>query len=148
MRLSSPDITQGEPIAGRFTCEGEDLSPQLDWSEVPDAAQELALICEDPDAPGGTWFHWGVCGLKPGSSGLERGQVPAGAVQGTNDFKATGYGGPCPPRGHGVHRYYFLLFALDSPVELPEGFTSAELRRAMEGKILAEASLMGTYRRD
>jgi Raf kinase inhibitor-like YbhB/YbcL family protein len=148
MRLSSPDITQGEPIAARFTCDGEDLSPQLDWAEVPGGAQELALICEDPDAPGGTFFHWGVHGLASGSSGLERGRVPAGAVEGLNDYERMGYGGPCPPRGHGDHRYYFLLFALDSPVDLSEGFTSSGLRQAMEGKILEETSLMGTYRRD
>ena len=148
MRLNSPDISPGDPIPARFSCEGDDISPQLDWSDVPDRAQEVALICEDPDAPGGTFIHWAIHGLPPGSPGLERGRVPAGAVEGVNDYGRAGYGGPCPPRGHGVHRYFFLLFALESSIDLAGGYTAGDLREAMEGRILEETSLMGTYKRD
>lgn len=148
MNLSSPDISPGDPIAPRFACEGDDLSPRLDWSGVPDGARELALICEDPDAPDGTFIHWTVHGLDPAGGGLEQGRVPAEAREGENDFGRTGYNGPCPPRGHGVHRYYFILFALGSRIELPAGFSAAELRRAMQDHVLEETSLMGTYVRE
>lgn len=147
MQLSSPDFDHEAPIPSRFTCEGEDLSPQLDWSDVPEGTEELAMICEDPDAPGGTFIHWTIRGLPPTSTGLPRGQVPAGAVEGANDFGRQGYGGPCPPKGHGTHRYYFRLFALGSPLELPAGFTAADARSAMEGQTVAETALMGTYER-
>lgn len=105
------------------------------------------LICEDPDAPSETFIHWVLGNLSPTSGGLERGQVPQDAVEGDNSFGRRGYGGPCPPRGHGPHRYFFRLFALGSKARLSAGATADQARSAMEGKILAEASLMGTYER-
>lgn len=145
--ITSRDITAGDPIDSRFTCEGQDLSPQLGWGGVPEGTEELVVICEDPDAPGGTFIHWVLAGLSPSSTGLERGTVPEDAVQGVNDFGRQGYGGPCPPPGHGPHRYFFRLFALSSKSGIKPGATASAARAAMQGSTLAESSLMGTYER-
>jgi len=150
LQLSSASFEEGGMIPRRHTCDGPDLSPPLAWSGVPAEAAALALICDDPDAPVGTWVHWVVYDLPPEVSGLAEG-VPAqevldsGGRQGRNDFRRIGYGGPCPPSG--THRYYFKLYALDAKVGLSPGATKKRLLRAMEGHVLAEAQLMGRYKR-
>lgn len=116
-------------------------------SEVPAGSVELALTCVDPDAPRGTFVHWVLWGLDPSMGKLSPSEAPAGAGQGRNDFGRQGYGGPCPPPGHGTHHYQFTLYALRRPIALEDGATIAELYQAMEGNILAEAVLVGTYER-
>jgi Raf kinase inhibitor-like YbhB/YbcL family protein len=150
MRVESPAFAEGGQIPGRYTCDGKDISPPLSWSGVPEGTKSLALICDDPDAPGKTWVHWVLFNLPPRISELPEG-VPAletisgGGAQGTNDFRKIGYGGPCPPRG--THRYVFKLCALDTEVALASGATRADLDRAMKGRVLAEAALTGKYSR-
>ena len=150
IELTSAAFGQGSTIPRQYTCDGADLSPPLSWSGVPAGAKSLALVVDDPDARG-TWVHWVVYGIPAGVSGLSEGassdigDVP-GATDGTNDFKRTGYGGPCPPNGP-AHRYVFKLFAVDSVLELAPGATKSELLRAMEGNVVAQGSLMGRYQR-
>lgn len=154
MKLESPAFQAGAAIPKKYTGEGPDLSPPLVWSEVPDGACELALICDDPDAPTAQpWVHWVIWGLDPKLTGLPEGlgrqatlSSPA-ASQGRTDFGRAGYGGPMPPRGHGVHRYSFRLFALGQKLKLVPGATKAQLLQTIQGRILAEASLLGTYER-
>ena len=149
MKIESPSFPDGGPIPRAFTCDGRDVSPPLSWTGLPAGAQTLALICDDPDAPGKTWVHWVLYDLPVSVGELPEGVPPQGEAfggrQGTNDFRKLGYGGPCPPSG--THRYFFKLYALDSPLRLPAGATKAQLERAMEGQILAQASLMGRYAR-
>lgn len=151
LQLTSTAFADGQPIPSRNTCDGQNLSPALQWSDVPPAAQSLALICDDPDAPVGTWVHWVIYSLPPGTNGLPEGvppslQLPDGSMQGENDFKQTGYGGPCPPSGN-PHRYFFRLYALDSKPDLKPGLTKGDLLKTMKGHIIAEGQLMGTYQR-
>lgn len=151
MELTSPAFEEGGTIPARHTCDGEDLSPPLRWSGVPEGARSLALIVDDPDAPAGTWVHWVLYGVGPDRDELPEG-VPAaetgpdGARQGRNDFQRLGYGGPCPPP-NGAHRYRFKLYALDADPELEPGATKKKLLDAIEGRVLAEARLTGEYRR-
>ena len=145
--LGSPEFADGGTIPRRFTCDGEDRSPPLRWDGVPAEALELALLLEDPDAPGGTFVHWVLWGMDPATTSLDQGAVPAGSRQGRNDFGRTGYGGPCPPRGGGAHRYVFSVLALAQPLLLQPGATANELKREAHGKLLAEGTLMGTYGR-
>lgn len=151
MSLTSPAFADGQRMLSRYTCEGDDVSPPLRWSGVPEGAKSLALICHDPDAPGGEWVHWLLYNLPPSTSelpeGLSRAEtLPSGARQGRNGFGRTGYGGPCPPKGS-VHRYFFTLYALDKAPSLRPGATKEDLLREMKGHVLAEARLMGTYKR-
>jgi Raf kinase inhibitor-like YbhB/YbcL family protein len=143
--LSSDAFEQGTPIPTRHTCEGEDLSPDLSWSGVSEDARSLALVCDDPDAPSGTFTHWLAWGIDPGSGGLGEGE--AAPVEGQNGFGTTGYRGPCPPPGHGPHRYFFRLHVLDAELDLAAGSSREELEAALEGHILASGELMGTYER-
>jgi Raf kinase inhibitor-like YbhB/YbcL family protein len=151
MKLTSPVFQEGQPIPTLHTGDGKDSSPPLQWSDVPPTTTSLALICDDPDAPRGTWVHWVLFNLLPGTTALPE-AVPAQKVlssrakQGTNDFRKIGYGGPAPPRGK-PHRYFFKLYALDTLLDLKEGATKKDLISAMEGHILSEAQLMGTYQR-
>ena len=150
LEITSSAFSEGKMIPTRYTCDGPDVSPDLAWSGVPDTAQSLALICDDPDAPMGTWVHWVLFNIPAGTSGLPA-EIPPDAVlenggrHGTNDFGRLGYGGPCPPGG--THRYFFKLYALDTELDLASGITKAQLLEAMEGHILAEAQLMGKYKR-
>lgn len=144
MKLTSPAFTEGATIPERFTCEGDDVSPALAWSGVPAGTTSLALICDDPDAPAKVWVHWVVWGVPPATAALPEGFD--GAHQGMNDSHRPGYGGPCPPPGK-PHRYYFKLYALSDALDLPARATKADLERAMQGKILDQASLMGTFSR-
>jgi Raf kinase inhibitor-like YbhB/YbcL family protein len=151
MKVTSSAFQAGQAIPAKYTCEGADISPPLEWSGVPAAAKSLALICDDPDAPGGTWVHWVLYDLPVTATDLAERVPPAeslpfGAQQGINGFRRVGYGGPCPPPGK-PHRYYFKLYALDVDLVLKPRTTKQELLRAMDGHILAEAQLMGTYQR-
>ena len=149
--LSSPVLQGGQAIPSQYTCDGADISPPLVWEGLADGVNSLALTCDDPDAPGGTWVHWVLFNLPANITALEAGlakagTLPNGAHQGRNDFKRLGYGGPCPPPGR-AHHYVFRLYALDETLRLPPGATKAELLRAMKGHILAQAELVGTYHR-
>jgi hypothetical protein len=151
MEITSAAFVHGEGIPTRHTCDGEDLSPPLAWSGAPEGTRSFALICDDPDAPAGTWVHWVIFGVPADSSGLAEGVPPeetleSGARQGKNDFKRLGWGGPCPPRGK-PHRYFFRLYALDTVPGIPPGSTKERLLDAVEGHVLAEGVLIGTYAR-
>jgi Raf kinase inhibitor-like YbhB/YbcL family protein len=149
--LKSTVFQNGGEIPRRYTCSGADLSPALNWDGVPPAAHSLALIADDPDAPRGTWTHWVIWNIPAPAKALPEG-LPArevldsGARQGTNDFNAIGYGGPCPPPGK-PHRYFFRLYALDKLLDLKPGATRQELERTMKGRNLSQAEWMGTFRR-
>lgn len=154
MKLASPAFSAQAAIPARHTCEGGDVSPALQWSGIPAGARSLALIVDDPDAPDPaapqrTWVHWVLYNLPATSTGLSEGakatQLPPGTREGRNDWKRTGYGGPCPPKGR--HRYFHKLYALD--VELPDLHQpdKAKLLKAMEGHVLAQTELVGTYER-
>ena len=144
MKLTSPAFADGAAIPERFTCEGEDVSPALAWTDAPAGTKSLALICDDPDAPGQTWVHWVVWGIPANTTALPEGFD--GASQGLTDFRRTGYGGPCPPPGK-AHRYYFKLYALKEPLALSPRATKADVERALQGRLLASATLMGTFER-
>ncbi|HEY9015859.1 MAG TPA: YbhB/YbcL family Raf kinase inhibitor-like protein [Gemmatimonadales bacterium] len=151
MKLTSPGFQHGDVIPRDHTCEGADLSPPLTWTDVPVERRSLALVCEDPDAPRGTWIHWVLYNLPAESAELSPGipqlpELPSGARQGRNDSGDIGYNGPCPPPGK-PHRYYFRLYALDTMLNLPHGVSRAELDRAMADHILDQATLMGMYQR-
>jgi Raf kinase inhibitor-like YbhB/YbcL family protein len=150
--LSSPAFEDHGPIPVKHTCEGEDLSPALSWSEVPPGTQGLALIVDDPDAPDPrapkmTWVHWVLYNIPPQTQGLPEAvappDLPPGTRQGLNDWQRTGYGGPCPPIGR--HRYFHKLYALDTVLPDLGTPTKAQLEAAMQGHILAETELLGTY---
>jgi Raf kinase inhibitor-like YbhB/YbcL family protein len=151
MTISSPSFSNGGDIAKKFTCDGADVSPQLLWTDAPAGTKAFALLSDDPDAPVGNWNHWVLWNLLPTASGLPEGtskeaRLPDGSQQGHNDFRKTGYNGPCPPPGK-PHRYYFKLFALDAKLELKPGASKKELEAAMKGHILAQAEWMGRYGR-
>jgi len=151
MRLTSTAFEEGASIPKRYTCDGNDNSPPLHWEGIPAGTKSLALICDDPDAPRGTWVHWVLFNLPANTTELAAGVptdkvLPSGAKQGTNDSKEIGYGGPCPPKGK-PHRYYFKVYALDAELNLPEGSTKQEVEAAMKGHILAQGELMGKYGR-
>lgn len=151
--LRSPAFDDGGSIPDRYTCEGENVSPELEWSEAPEGTKELALICNDPDAPAANWIHWVLYGLPAETRSLPAG-VPnsetvadlGGAKQGPNTGGGTGYTGPCPPSGP-AHHYHFRLYALDAGLDLGPGATESDLAAAMEGHVLAEAEIVGLYAR-
>jgi len=150
LRLESAAFGNGRPIPAKHTADGRDVSPPLSWSGAPAATRTFALVCEDPDAPRGNWVHWVVYDLPVSAAGLPEAvaparNLPAGGAQGKNDFGRLGWGGPAPPSG--THRYFFRLYACDGPLGLPPGASAAELRHAMEGRVVATAELMGTYSR-
>jgi len=152
IKLTSSAFAEGEVIPKEHTGEGKDSSPALKWTGVPEGTKGLALICDDPDAPVGDWVHWVIYAIPAGTTELPEGvptdkALASGAKQGTNDFKKIGYGGPMPPKGHGPHRYFFKLYALDSELALELGATKKGLLAAMEGHLLAQAQLMGKYER-
>jgi hypothetical protein len=150
IKITSPAFEQEGLIPAQYTCDGEDVSPPLQWEGVPAGTESITLICDDPDAPMGTFVHWVLYDLPADVRELPE-SMPAdatlsnGAKQGTSDFGRTGYGGPCPPGG--THRYFFKLYALDTATSLSPGATKAELLKAMEGHILAQGQLMGKYAR-
>lgn len=151
LRLQSDAFDDGERIPGRHTCEGEDVSPPLAWEGVPEGTASLALVVDDPDAPGTTWIHWVLYRLSPDRARLPEDVAPTeelgDGVQGVNDFGDSGWGGPCPPPGDGPHTYRFRLFALDVDPGLGPGASEEEMVSAVEGHVLAETVLTGTYSR-
>ncbi len=153
--VTSPAFGEGKEIPRKYTGEGEDISPPLQWSGVPTGTKELALICDDPDAPTPEpWVHWVMyripttaAALVEGITRTERPDSPAGAIQGKNTGGRVGYNGPLPPPGHGWHRYIFALYALDAPLDITPGATKKDLLDAMRGHILGETRLTGKYKR-
>jgi Raf kinase inhibitor-like YbhB/YbcL family protein len=141
---STAFVTNGY-IPARYTCDGTDINPPLEIADVPAGTKSLALIVDDPDAPVGMWVHWVVWNIDPATREIAEDSVPSGAGQGKNDWKRNNYGGPCPPSG--VHRYFFKLYALDVKLNLGSGATKTELEKAMHGHILANAELIGLYKR-
>ena len=151
LSLSSSAFAAGAEIPEQYTCEGADASPALSWRGAPAGTKAFALIADDPDAPVGTWVHWVLYDVPADTTELAKG-VPTdatlrtGAKQGVNDFRKTGYGGPCPPPGK-PHRYVFTLYALDAPTGLKPGARKADVLRAIQGHVLAQTELIGTYKR-
>ncbi len=150
LNIKSSAFDEGELIPEKYTCDGEDVSPPLSWAQLPKETRSIVLICDDPDAPMGTWVHWVLFGLSPDTLELAEGispekEVLGGAKQSLNDFRKYGYGGPCPPGG--THRYFFKLYAVDTQVDLNAGATKNEVLNAIKGHILAEGQLMGRYSR-
>jgi Raf kinase inhibitor-like YbhB/YbcL family protein len=154
MLIDSSAFSENGDIPKRFTCDGENISPPLEWSGLPEGTQSLALIVDDPDAPDPaapkmTWVHWVLYNIPPDASGLAAGvassDLPTGTKEGLNDWKQTGYGGPCPPIGR--HRYFHKLYALDVLLPDLETPTKQALEKAMEGHVISQAQLVGTYKR-
>ena len=152
MRITTSAFEHGQEIPVRFTCQGDDVSPELTWSDVPQGTRSFALIVDDPDAPDPdaprmTWVHWVLCNIPATvdrlSEGIAAHDLPRGTLQGLNDWGRTGYGGPCPPVGR--HRYFFRLYALDALLESRSGLRKVDVLNAARGHILQEAVLMGTY---
>jgi len=148
--LTSTAFASGELIPRKYTCDGEDISPPLQWNNPPRDTQSFALIADDPDAPRGTWVHWVLYNLPAETRALPEAvspdaELPDGSRHGKNSWRRLGYGGPCPPSG--THRYFFKLYALDTMLNLAAGANKKQLLRAMEGHILAQAEVMGLYTR-
>jgi Raf kinase inhibitor-like YbhB/YbcL family protein len=147
VRVSSPAFEAGGAIPRRYTGEGEDVSPPLEWSGLPEGTREVALICDDPDAPMPEPFvHWVVYKISANSTRLPEGNTE-GALEGRNSFARMGYGGPMPPEGHGTHHYYFKIYALDAQLDATPGLAKDQLLAAIEGHVLDEGELVGTYER-
>jgi hypothetical protein len=151
LELTSTAFAEGAPIPKKHTGEGADVSPPLAWSAPPANTRGFALICDDPDAPVGTWVHWVIYDIGVQVRGLPEGvsktaKLADGALQGKNDFGKAGYNGPMPPPGK-AHRYFFKLYALDKALGLAEGAAKRDVEKAMQGHVLAEGKLMGTYKR-
>lgn len=146
MKINSPAFAHNGKIPSKYTCDGENISPPLLFTEIPPEAASLALICEDPDAPGKTFVHWVVWNIDSNTAEIGEGQKLEGAVEGYNDFGKNGYGGPCPPSG--THRYFFKLYALDKLLDLSPQSAKMHLESAMENHILAKAELVGLYSRE
>lgn len=151
LSVTSTAFREGDRIPDKYTCQGQDMSPPLTWSEPPRGTQSFALIMDDPDAPGGVFTHWVIFNIALDSRSLPeavpaQGQLLSGALQGKNDFGKTGYGGPCPPSGT-AHRYRFTLYAPDKPLDLKPGASKKKVLDTMNRHILAQGQLTGTYRR-
>jgi Raf kinase inhibitor-like YbhB/YbcL family protein len=147
MTLVSTAFEEGADIPVRFTCDGDDVSPPLRWTGVPDDAVELAVLVEDPGAPRGTFVHWVVAGIDPAAQGFEEGDVPHGAVEGSNDFGQEGYRGPCPPEGDEPHRYAFTVLALSKPSDFLSDGSAADLYEVAADTAVASGRLAATYGR-
>jgi len=150
IKITSSAFEDGGLIPAKYTCDGADISPPLQWEAVPEGTKSIALICDDPDAPMGTFVHWVIFGLPAEERELAENipsdeTLPSGAKQGVSDFGRIGYGGPCPPSG--THRYFFKIYALDTEIALAAGASKRELLGAMEGHILGQGQLIGKYKR-
>jgi len=150
MQITSSAFTEGSMIPAKYTCDGQDISPHLEWKDVPAGTKSFALIADDPDAPVGTWVHWVVFNIPSNVTTLAENVKPEkeyknGMRQGSNDWPKIGYGGPCPPSG--THRYYFKIYALDITLGIKPGATKTQVLNAMKGHVLTEAQLMGKYKR-
>lgn len=151
LRVESTAFANGGRIPAKYTADGPDVSPPLSWEGAPESTRSFAVICDDPDAPRGTWVHWLIWNIPPEKTGLPEGvppdpELPDGSRQGTNDFGRIGYGGPAPPPGK-PHRYFFRVYALDTVLEVPPGARRPALEEAMRGHVLAYGELMGMYGR-
>lgn len=151
LELKSTSFKNGDFIPRQFTGQGDDKSVALQWQNAPEGTKSFALINDDPDAPGMTWVHWVIFNIPPDKTALSeavptKGELSDGSRQGINDFGQIGYGGPMPPPGK-AHRYFFKLYALDSMLELKSGITKSELLKAMQGHTLAQAEIVGLYKR-
>ncbi|WP_138896856.1 YbhB/YbcL family Raf kinase inhibitor-like protein [Streptomyces chryseus] len=147
IELRSSAFDDGAFIPRRYAKEGDDVSPDLSWSGVPQGTAELLLLCEDPDAPSGTFVHWIVTGIDPASGGVAEGRTPEGGQPLMNGFGESGWGGPLPPPGDDAHRYVFRVYALPEPVELADEVGAEDVHAAVDGRQLAEGTLVGRYRR-
>lgn len=145
LQLSSPAFENSRPIPERYSCQGQNISPPLSIKGVPAAAESLAIIMHDPDAPAGDWLHWTIWNIAPQTTQLREGSLPGGTTEGITDFGTIGYGGPCPPSG--THRYFFELYALDSKLDLPDGSRRGELEEAIQKHLLTKAELVGLFTR-
>jgi Raf kinase inhibitor-like YbhB/YbcL family protein len=145
MKITSSVFSQNSPIPSKYTCDGENISPPLQFSEVPEEAKSLVLICDDPDAPSRVFVHWTLWNIDSETREIGEGRVPAEATQGVTDFGQVGWGGPCPPSG--THRYFFKLYALDTTLEIPYQAKKEDIEKVMKGHVLAQAELIGTYSR-
>ncbi len=145
MRFESSAFAHLGTIPEKYTCDGENVNPPLVWSGAPEKTKSLALIMDDPDAPGGIWVHWLLWNIDPRTTSIAEHSVPAGAVQGMTSFGQSAYGGPCPPDRE--HRYFFKLYALDTLISLPSSALKAKVKQMMQGHILAQAELIGLYDR-
>lgn len=143
MKITSSVFSQNSPIPSKYTCDGKNISPPLQFSEVPEEAKSLVLICDDPDAPGRVFDHWTLWNIDPKTNEIGEGKVPLGATQGVTDFGQVGWGGPCPPSG--THRYFFKLYALDATLKIPYQAKKEDIEKAMKGHALAQAELVGRY---
>ena len=151
IQISSAAFADGQPIPEKYTADGSDVSPPLAWTNAPAGAKSFALIVDDPDAPAGTWVHWVIYNLPATATTLAEStpkspQLPDGSSQGLNSFRKTGYNGPAPPAGK-AHHYFFKIYALEVLLDLPPNSTKADLLKAMDGHVLAQGQLMGTYQR-
>jgi len=146
MEIKSSAFTNGDRIPAKYTCDGEDINPELSFSSIPEDARSLALIFDDPDAPAGTWLHWAIWNISSETHILPEGYGLTDETEGITSFGNVGYGGPCP--GSGEHRYFFYLFALDTKIDIPSGASREKLEQAMGGHIIEEAKLMGLYSRN
>jgi Raf kinase inhibitor-like YbhB/YbcL family protein len=150
MRLTSPVFKHDGEIPSKYTCDGDDVSPPIEWSDIPSDARTLALICDDPDAPKKDFSHWVLFNIPPTAAALPehvaaRQELPDGSRQGKNDFGKVGYGGPCPPSG--THRYRFTLYAIDTELRVPQASSRNDVEAAMKGHVLETAQLTGAYTR-
>ena len=147
IELTSSAIRAGKTIPAKYTCEGRETSPPLAWADVPAGTRSLALLMEDPDAPGGTFVHWTVYEIAPTVRRFDAGKVPSGSEQGENSFGDDRYGGPCPPEGDEAHHYEFNLYALRADPKLAPGAKPDEVRAAIKKQAIARGQLIGTFRR-
>jgi Raf kinase inhibitor-like YbhB/YbcL family protein len=150
MKIMSSMFNDTSQLPKKYTCDGDDINPPLEWQNVPQDTKSLALIVDDPDAPNGTWVHWIVFNIPPTTNKLDENMSIAtlsGARQGINSSNKIKFQGACPPQGHGVHRYYFTLYALDTVIDLQEGVSKQALQEAMKDHILSQAQIMATYER-
>ncbi|MBI1259123.1 MAG: YbhB/YbcL family Raf kinase inhibitor-like protein [Chloroflexi bacterium] len=153
MKLEIQGVTPGGPIPATNTCSGANISPAVRWTDVPEETQTFAFTVNDPDAPAGDWVHWVIFDIPSDNDGIREDlskdqEFANGTRQGRNDFKTIGYGGPCPPIGHGPHHYHFRVYALDTRLDLSPGATKAALDEAMQGHIIGQAEVIGTFERD
>lgn len=145
MKIASSQFNNNGNIPSRYTCDGDDISPPLNVSEIPQGTKSLVLIVDDPDAPSGDWVHWVVWNIPPDIRKIEENSIPQGGIEGVTDFGSAGYGGPCPPSG--THRYQFKLYALDNTLDLDISAEKKDVEAAMQGRILDQTTLVGLYSR-
>ncbi len=142
MTITSAAFKHNSKIPSKYTCDGENINPPLEFSDIPKEARSLVLIVDDPDAPSKTWVHWVVYNIEPSTTRIKEDSVPGG-IQGITDFGKLGYGGPCPPSG--THRYFFKLYALDTILDVPGGLTKQQVLEKVRDRVIEEAELVGLY---